>query len=95
MTRLTKSQFIQKFESAKMKAFRIFFDASPYETGYLRSMILLVEIENGFQIVIDVPYMEYTEEKWNSSSGAKNPNEGWFRQAVINAFNMIVEEMNI
>ena len=95
MTRLTKSQFIAKFEEVKMKAFRKFFDASPVKTGYLRSMILLVEIENGFQIVIDVPYMEYTEEKWTRASGAKNPNEGWFRQAVINAFSLIVEEMNI
>ena len=93
MTRLTRSQFIAKFEAAKIKAFNIYFQNSPVKTGYLRSRILLVELENGFQIVNDVDYMQYTEEEWNRPSGVKNPNEGWFRRATEAAFNMIVQEM--
>lgn len=62
MTRLTKSQFMRKFEESKQKAFMKFFQNSPVDTGYLRSKIILIELENGFQIVNDVSYMQYTEE---------------------------------
>lgn len=93
MTRLTKSQFKAKFEAAKMKAFNIYFQNAPGKKGYLRSRILLVELENGFQIVNDTDYMEYTEEA--RTDGERNPNEGWFRRSTEAAFEMIVKEMNI
>lgn len=95
MTRLTKSQFRRKFEEAKQKAFMTYFQNSPVDTGYLRSKILLIELENGFQIVNDVSYMQYTEESWHLRSNKVNPNEGWYRRTTEQVFNMIVEEMNI
>ena len=94
MTSLTRKEFYKRFDRALMKAYLVFFDNSPVDTGFLRSSILAVELENGFQIVVDnVPYMEYTEEVWTRASGAKNPNQGWFEDSFKQAFDMIVKEM--
>lgn len=88
---MTLEEFELKFEQAKVKAFRTFFNNSPVDTGYLRSMIKMENTTNGFVIYNDVDYMQYTEEP--RRGGARNPNEGWFRDSLKQAFNMIVEEM--
>lgn len=94
---MTRAQFNTKFELAKDKAFGIFYQNCPVDTGYLRSKldkaIIVTELENGFAISNDVSYMVYTEESWHLRTDKVNPNEGWFRRSFENAFRMIVEEM--
>lgn len=84
---MSKEEFKAKFEQVKIRAFNIFFDSAPVDTGALRSSILLVETDNGFQITIGAPYTEYTNEK--------GKNAGWIDKAMQDAFNMIVREMSV
>jgi len=73
---------IRKLESAVLQIFK---SQAPVHEGILKGQIRLRSIENGFEIVSDIYYMQYTEEKWGYNSRWKkvliNPNEGWFREA--------------
>lgn len=64
---------------------QIFKQQCPYRTGALQGQIRINKLQNGFEIVSDIYYMPYTEEKWeyNSQWGYTgiNPNEGWFKTA--------------
>ena len=93
MTSLTRKEFYKKFEKAKINAYKTYYRNCPVDTGYLRSMIQLIELKNGFLFLNDVWYMKFTEEKWQRKSNIKNPNEGWFRKTTEEVFKMIVKEM--
>lgn len=79
---------IKKLENSVLQIFK---NQSPYRTGTLRGQIRIREVESGFEVVSDIWYMEYTEEKWTYNSRWKktlvNPNEGWFEEA----FNMALQ----
>ena len=94
---MTIDQFKAKFEEVKRQAFTIFFNEAPVDTGKLRSMIILSDTPDGFEITSNADYTEYTEESWanNKSNGKANPNEGWFNKAFEQAFNYIVREMSL
>jgi len=62
---------------------QIFKVIAPIVTGALEGRIYIEYTEYGFNIVSDIYYMPYTEERWLSAKwrGRENPNEGWFREA--------------
>ena len=92
MARMTLDQFKEKFEQVKTQAFNIFFNNAPVDTGKLRSMIVLSDTPDGFEITSNADYTEYTEESW---TGQTNRNEGWFEKSFEQAFNYIVTEMSL
>lgn len=91
-----KTWFKSYFEELKMKVYIEIFKDAPVDTGYLRSMIKLIEVsENEFMIYNDVYYMEYTEEEWHGKRAhLKNPNQDWFKKAVNRAYTKIIEEVS-
>ena len=64
---------------------QIFKSQAPYRSGTLKGQIRIVTDETGFEIISDIYYMPYTEEKWGYHKGWKktlvNPNQGWFKEA--------------
>jgi len=64
---------------------QIFKSQAPVRSGILKGQIRIEKTKTGFNIVSDIYYMPYTEEKWEYNRRWKktlvNPNEGWFRQA--------------
>ena len=64
---------------------QIFKSQAPYKKGILKASIKKITDEVGFEIVITLYYMKYTEEKWGYHKGWKktliNPNQGWFKEA--------------
>jgi len=64
---------------------QIFKSQAPYKSGTLKGQIKLITDETGFEIISDIYYMPYTEEKWGYHKGWKktlvNPNQGWFKEA--------------
>lgn len=62
---------------------QIFKSQAPTRTGTLKGQIRVERLDNGFDIISDIYYMPYTEEKWVSNrwNGRANPNEGWFQDA--------------
>ncbi len=77
-------EFRAKFETVKRRAFDIFFNNAPVDTGRLRSMIIMIDTPTGFVISNDVDYMQYVEDK-----------TGWFARSMEETFNYIVREMTI
>lgn len=90
---MTIDQFKAKFEEVKIQAINIFFNEAPVDTGKLRSMIVLSDTPDGFEITSNADYTEYTEESWTHTNKT-NPNEGWFNKAFEQAFSYIVREMS-
>jgi hypothetical protein len=89
---MTLDQFKTKFEEVKVQAINIFFNNAPVNSRKLRSMIVLSDTPDGFEITSNADYTEYTEESW--ANGKSNPNEGWFNKSFEQAFNYIVREMS-
>lgn len=70
---------------------------APYRTGQLKANIRKVKTNNGFKIVIDIWYMQYTEEAWtyNKRWGKTllNPNYKWLRNSVERLCNKIANKL--
>jgi hypothetical protein len=83
---MTTDEFKKKFRQFRQEAFNFIKAQAPYRTGTLKNNIRYEQHEDGFSIIIDIWYMQYTEEAWtyNKRWGKTliNKNEGWFRQAV-------------
>lgn len=79
--------------------FNIFKNNAPYRTGVLKGQIRLNKMPKGFEIVSDIYYMPFTEEKWefNSWWGYQgiNPNEGWFRQSFEMCLRLIASQKGV
>jgi hypothetical protein len=73
---------MKELENAVLQIFR---NQAPVSTGTLKGQVRIERTEFGFNIVSDIYYMQYTEEKWTYNSCWKktliNPNEGWFKEA--------------
>lgn len=85
-----------KFKNICMDCVKLLRGNAPKDTGNLAYNGVRYEWENAdtFVIYIDqeiAPYMPFTNEKWTSSrwKGKKNPNEGWFNNAVIEIKNYL------
>lgn len=85
---MTTNEFKLKFNEFKIEAYNYIKASSPYRTGDLRNAIKFNETPNGFEIVIDIDYMKYTEEEWGFHSSwnktLKNPNYKWLQESVYN-----------
>jgi hypothetical protein len=70
---------------------QIFKSQAPTRTGTLKGQVRIERTDVGFNIVSDIYYMPFTEEKWVSKrwGGRANPNEGWFKEAFEMALNFI------
>lgn len=83
---MTIDEFSKRFDRFRLEALSYIKAASPYRTGNLRANIKYQHNADGFSIIIDVEYMQYTEEKWtyNRRWGKvlQNPHEGWLRESV-------------
>lgn len=81
---------VKDLANAILQIFKI---NAPVRTGTLQGQVRLREIENGFEIISDIYYMQYTEEKWGYHSGWKktlvNPNEGWWQEAFQQALQFL------
>ena len=74
--------------------------SAPYDTGNLRNNAINIKwlAEDTIEIKADAaiaPYVVYTEEPWKAPRwhGKKNPNEGWFRDAVDLIVEYIAENL--
>lgn len=85
-TNMTTDELKAKFEQVQRRAFNIFFDNAPMDTGKLRNMITLTDTPTGFVITSNAEYTEFTEED--------GKNAGWFKKSMNEAFNYIVKEMS-
>lgn len=65
---------------------------APHKTGNLKRNIVAYVNGNKFGLVIDVPYMKYTEEEWTYNKRWKktlpNPNEKW----LLGTVDFIIEQ---
>jgi len=81
-------KFKRQFDRFKVEATSLITHNAPYRTGELRRSIKRVDIPNGFQIIIDVDHMKYTEEEWtyNKRWGKTltNKNQYWLRDSTYN-----------
>ncbi len=72
---------------------QIFKANAPYRTGTLKGQIRVNQLKNGFEIISDIYYMPYTEEKWGYHRGWKktlvNPNEGWWKESFEMCIRMV------
>lgn len=100
---MTKVRFIQ----VCMMAVEELKKRTPYDTGNLRYNAIKYEWidEDTFMIYVDgdpedpnsiAPYMPYTNEPWTSPKWGrkKNPNEGWFQEAVEYIAKFIADQVN-
>lgn len=71
--------------------FQVFKTLAPHRSGALKGKIRVEYTKSGFDIISDIWYMPYTEEKWISPRwrGRQNPNEGWFKEAFEVCIRMI------
>ena len=80
----------------RAEALRIVQANSPYRTGTLRYSFRVVEYEDGFGIVTDIPYMKFTTEKWTFNKRwnktLQNPNEQWFQRSAVYIAQIIAQE---
>lgn len=76
--------FQQAFDEFKQRAYFYIYANAPRRSGALKSSIRLEEYENGFDIVIDISYVVYTEERWIHPRwrGRENPNLHWIKRSV-------------
>lgn len=79
-----------KLERACLSVFK---QKCPYRKGALQGQIRVVKTSKGFEIISDLYYMEYTEEKWeyNSRWGKTliNQNEGWFKESFETCLRLV------
>lgn len=89
-------EFQLALRRAVEKAERLIQSLAPVRKGELKASIKLVATARGYEIIVTAPHMPYTEETWISPQwrGRKNPNEGWFKEAVELAFRLIRAELN-
>jgi hypothetical protein len=73
---------MKELENAVLQIFK---NQAPVNTGTLKGQVRVEKTNIGFNIVSDIYYMKYTEEKWTYNKRWKkvgiNPNEGWFQEA--------------
>lgn len=85
---MTTNEFRLKFNQFKIEAYNYIKASSPYRTGALRNAIKFNETKDGFEIIIDIDYMKYTEEAWTFNSRwnktLRNPNYKWLQESVYN-----------
>lgn len=76
--------FQQAFDDFKQRAYFYIYSNAPRRSGALKSSIRLEETSEGFNIIIDISYMVYTEERWIHPRwrGRENPNLKWFKNTV-------------
>lgn len=71
------------------------YKSAPHKTGFLKQNIVAYNDTRQFGVMIDVPHMKFTEERWTYNSRWKktlvNPNEKWLLQTV----NYIVNEARL
>lgn len=83
---MTLEEFRLHFEQFRIEAYNYIRHSSPYRTGKLRESIKFQQNADGFSIIIDIYYMQYTEEVWtyNSRWGKTltNPNLYWLKKSV-------------
>lgn len=72
-----------KINEVENAIFQIFKSQAPVRSGTLKGQIKVIKTPNGFNIVSDIYYMPYTNEKWYSPQwrGRANPNERWWDEA--------------
>ena len=91
-----------KFEELCLGAVKIVKETAPYDTGNLSNNAIKFEWidDNTFSIYVDgdgkegvAPYMPFTNEPWISPkwNGKKNPNEGWWQEAVEKVVEYILQ----
>lgn len=95
---MTEQEFQKLCELVKDEIYK----KAPKDTGNLAHNALRIEYvtPNKCRIYIDqniAPYMPYTNEKWISPkwNGKKNPNEGWWQGAVIEAVSAIIDNADV
>ncbi len=80
----------------RAEALRIVQANAPYRTGTLRNSFKVVEYEDGFGIMTDIPYMKFTTEKWafnkRWNKTLQNPNEQWFQRTAFYIAQIIAQE---
>lgn len=93
---MTQKEFELALLRAVEKAERLVESLAPVRSGKLKASIKLIPTATGYEISVNVDYMVYTEEAWISEQwrGRKNPNEGWFREAVELVYRLIRSELN-
>lgn len=83
---MTEEKLQKLLQAWAMLYFAEVFKNAPVKSGYLRSQILTYTHGNKFGLMIDVPYMKYTEEAWGYNKRWKktlvNPNEKWLLGTV-------------
>lgn len=83
---MTKNEFELQFKNFKNEAMAYIKASAPYRTGQLKANISYGVIDNGFSIIIDIYYMQYTEEAWEFNSRwnktLTNPNYKWLQSSV-------------
>jgi hypothetical protein len=92
---MTQKEFEERLLRAVEKAERLIQSQAPVRSGELKNSIMLLATATGYEIVVKAPHMPFTEEVWISDQwrGRKNPNEGWFKEAVELAFRLIRAEL--
>ena len=97
----------ERFTLVCMQAVEALKSRAPVDTGNLKYNAIKYEWidEDTFRIYVDgapelknsiAPYMPYTNEPWVSPKwhGKKNPNEGWWQEAVEYVASVIAQEIN-
>jgi outer membrane protein assembly factor BamE (lipoprotein component of BamABCDE complex) len=68
----------------KARTYFYIFSNAPRRSGKLQANIKIQDTPVGFDIIIDISYMVYTEEHWISPRwrGRENPNLKWLKRTV-------------
>jgi len=76
--------FKREFDRFRLEALAYIQARAPRRTGNLKANIRYQKTPKGFEIIIDIDYMKYTEEAWISPrwNGRENPNLYWLRESV-------------
>lgn len=90
----------EEFKQVCLEAVEDIRGYAPYDTGNLRYNAIRVEFPSPQECRIYVdesiaPYMPFTNEPWVSPkwNGKKNPNEGWWQDAVDYIAETIAEKL--
>lgn len=83
---MTLDEFKLHFARFRIEAMAYIKASAPYRTGRLKANISYRANEDGFSIIIDIDYMQYTEEAWTFNSRwnktLTNPNYKWLQSSV-------------
>lgn len=81
-----------EFNRLKSELYAFIYNDAPHKSGALKASIKKADRGNVCDIIIDIEYMPYTEERWIHPrwNGRENPNLYWLKNAVKKFANQIV-----